>query len=87
MDGFWSKRCLNYRINVPDKIGSILSGSTTSMVALFMFNYKEFAGDRCLYTFSCYASIKVSPWFTQPTIFSRRPCWCLPGFLCNDLPY
>jgi len=23
MDGFWSKRCLNYRIDVPDKIGSI----------------------------------------------------------------
>ena len=32
MDGFWSKRCLNYRIDVPDKIGSISSGATTSMV-------------------------------------------------------
>ena len=32
MDGFCSKRCLNYRIDVPDKIGSISSGSTTSMV-------------------------------------------------------
>ena len=32
MDGFWSSRCLNYRIDVPDKIGSISSGATTSMV-------------------------------------------------------
>ena len=32
MDGFWSKRCLNYRIDVPDKIGSISSCATTSMV-------------------------------------------------------
>ena len=32
MDGFWSSRCLNYRIEVPDKIGSISSGTTTSMV-------------------------------------------------------
>ena len=29
---FWSKRRLNYRIDMPDKIGSILSGATTSMV-------------------------------------------------------
>ena len=32
MDGFWSSRCLNYCIDVPDKIGSISSGATTSMV-------------------------------------------------------
>ena len=32
MDGFWSKRCLNYGINVPNKIGSISSDATTSMV-------------------------------------------------------
>ena len=32
MDGSWSSRCLNYRIDVPDKIRSISSGSTTSMV-------------------------------------------------------
>ena len=32
MDGFWSKRCLNYHIDVPDKIGSISSGATTSTV-------------------------------------------------------
>ena len=32
MDGFWSKRCLNYHIDVPDKIGSNSSGATTSIV-------------------------------------------------------
>merc|ERR1712105_68010 len=32
MDGCWSKRCLNYRIDVPDMIGSISSGATTSTV-------------------------------------------------------
>ena len=32
MDGFWSSRCLNDRIDLPDKIGSFLSGATTSMV-------------------------------------------------------
>ena len=29
---FWSKRCLNYHIDIPDKIGSFSSGTTTSMV-------------------------------------------------------
>ena len=28
----WSSRCLNYRIDVPDKIGSISSCAITSMV-------------------------------------------------------
>ena len=32
MDRFWSSRCLNDRINVPDKIASFSSGATTSMV-------------------------------------------------------
>ena len=32
MDGFWRSRCLNYSIDMPDKIGSISSGATTSMV-------------------------------------------------------
>jgi len=32
MDGFWSSRCLNDRIDLPDKIGSFLSGATTPMV-------------------------------------------------------
>ena len=32
MDGFWSKRCLNYCTDLPDKIGSISSGATTFMV-------------------------------------------------------
>ena len=32
MVGFWSSRCLNYRIDVPNKIGSISSCATTSMV-------------------------------------------------------
>ena len=32
MDGFWSSRCLNNRIDLPDKIGSFSSGATTSMV-------------------------------------------------------
>ena len=32
MDGFWSSRCLNDRIDLPDKIGSFSSGATTSMV-------------------------------------------------------
>ena len=31
MDGSWSSRCLNYRIDMPNKIRSISSGSTTSM--------------------------------------------------------
>ena len=32
MDRFWSSRCLNYHIDVPDKIGLFSSGATTSMV-------------------------------------------------------
>ena len=32
MDGFWISRGLKYQIDVPDKIGSFLSGTTTSMV-------------------------------------------------------
>jgi len=32
MDGFFSSRCLNDRIDLPDKIGSFLSGATTPMV-------------------------------------------------------
>ena len=32
MDGFWISRGLKYHIDVPAKIGSILSGTTTSMV-------------------------------------------------------
>ena len=32
MDGFWSSRCLNDHIDLPDKIGSFLSGAATSMV-------------------------------------------------------
>ena len=32
MDRFWSSRCLNYHIDVPDKIGSFSSGATTSIV-------------------------------------------------------
>ena len=32
MDGFWCSRCLNDRIDLPDKIGSFLSGATTPMV-------------------------------------------------------
>jgi len=32
MDGFLTSRCLNDRINLPDKIESFLSGTTTSMV-------------------------------------------------------
>ena len=32
MDGFWSSRCLNDPVNLPDKIGSFLSGAATSMV-------------------------------------------------------
>ena len=31
MDGFWSSWCLNNRINLPDKIGSFLSGTITPM--------------------------------------------------------
>ena len=30
--GFWSSRCLNYHIDMPDKIGSFSSGATTSLV-------------------------------------------------------
>ena len=33
MDGFWCSRCLNDRIDLPDKIGSFLSGTATPMVA------------------------------------------------------
>merc|ERR1711894_453827 len=32
MDGFRSSRCLNYSIDLPDKIGSISNGATISMV-------------------------------------------------------
>ena len=32
MDGCWTSRCLNYCIDVPDKIGSFSSDATTSMV-------------------------------------------------------
>merc|ERR1712030_58187 len=32
MDGFWSSRCLNDPVDLPDKIGSFLSGAATSMV-------------------------------------------------------
>ena len=32
VDGSWSSRCLNYCIDMPDKIGSFSSGATTSMV-------------------------------------------------------
>ena len=32
MDGFWSSRCLNDRIDLPNKIGSFSSGANTSMV-------------------------------------------------------
>ena len=32
MDGFWSSRCLNDRIDLPDKIGLFLSGAATSIV-------------------------------------------------------
>ena len=32
MDGFWSSRCLNDSIDLPDKIGSYLSGAATLMV-------------------------------------------------------
>merc|ERR1712148_126589 len=31
-DGFWSSRCLNDPVDLPDKIGSFLSGAATSMV-------------------------------------------------------
>merc|ERR1712148_917 len=53
MDGFWSSRCLNNRIDLPDKIGSFSSGATTSMVVkngtkkLFEGFYK------CLKCFIC----------------------------------
>ena len=32
MDGFWSSRCLNDCIDMPDKMGSFLSSATTPMV-------------------------------------------------------
>ena len=32
MEGFWILRCLKKRIDLPDKIGSFLSGATTPMV-------------------------------------------------------
>merc|ERR1712074_128372 len=32
MDGFWSSRCLNDRIDLPDKMRSFLSGAATPMV-------------------------------------------------------
>ena len=32
MDGFWILRCLKKRIDLPDKIGSFLSGASTPMV-------------------------------------------------------
>ena len=32
MDGFWILRCLKKHIDLPNKIGSFLSGATTPMV-------------------------------------------------------
>merc|ERR1712030_260215 len=32
MDGFWSSRCLNDPVDLPDKIGLFLSGAASSMV-------------------------------------------------------
>ena len=53
MDGFWSSRCLNYRIDVPDKIGSISSGATTSMMVK-NGTKKNFEGfPKCLTCFTC----------------------------------
>ena len=33
MDGFWSSRCLNDHMDLPDMIGSFVSGATASLVA------------------------------------------------------
>ena len=32
VDGSWSSRCLNYCINMPNKIGSFSNGATTSIL-------------------------------------------------------
>ena len=32
VDGSWSSRCLNYRIDMPNKIGSFSSATPTTMV-------------------------------------------------------
>ena len=69
MDGFWSKRCLNYRIDVPDKIGSISSGATTSMVVkngikkLYIFLVQNMSHGNCSTTFiSQHLKLKAASW-------------------------
>ena len=32
MDRFWSSRCINYHLDLPDKIGLFLSGTPASFV-------------------------------------------------------
>ena len=44
MDGFWILRCLKKHIDLPNKIGSFLSGATSPMVVKngtkkFKFNF------------------------------------------------
>ena len=54
INGFWSSRCLNDHIDVPDKIGSFSSGATTSMVVK-NGTKKTFEGffSKCLKYFIC----------------------------------
>ena len=71
MNWFWSSRCLNYCINVPDKIWLFSSGATTSMVVKIELNFFWYffcsihASWKLLYSlcFSRYISIINNTWF------------------------
>ena len=71
MNWFWSSRCLNYCINVPDKIWLFSSGATTSMVVKIELNFfliffcSIHASWKLLYSlcFSRYISIINNTWF------------------------
>ena len=75
MDGFWSSRCLNYCIDVPDKIVSFSSGATTSMVVkngtkknFWGFSSSTHDSWKLLYSlcFSSYIKMVNSKWFHEP---------------------
>ena len=64
MDRFWSSRCLNYHIDVPDKIGLISSGATTSMVVK-NGTKKNFLGffKLSILLYTCLTEIAIAPSF------------------------
>ena len=83
MDEFFSSRCLNYCINVPNKIGSFSRGATTSMVVKMelkktfeIFFSSIHASQKLLYSlhFSTYKKMVNSTRFYGPstTTFAHK---------------